>query len=152
LLRFRLGPNDGVTVCVQAKEPGDRLVSHPVELDVNFEQVFGARQQPYQRLLGDALDGNLAASLAVISALQADCGVKVWKPRRAQIPVIGAATDARSCMTAYSTQVVTSSRPWSGAAPGMNSPSARRWGGRPVALAKVRRWTPRYFDLQRDAA
>jgi glucose-6-phosphate 1-dehydrogenase len=29
-LRFRLGPDDGVTVCVQAKEPGQRLVSHPV--------------------------------------------------------------------------------------------------------------------------
>ena len=59
-LRFRLGPADGVTLCVQAKQPGDRLVSHPVELDVDFERVFGTRQQPYQRLLGDALDGNPA--------------------------------------------------------------------------------------------
>jgi glucose-6-phosphate 1-dehydrogenase len=59
-LRFRLGPGDGVTVCVQAKEPGERLVSHPVELDVDFERVFGARQQAYQRLLGDALEGNPA--------------------------------------------------------------------------------------------
>ena len=57
-LRFRLGPDDGVTVCVQAKEPGQRLVSHPVELQVDFERVFGARQQAYQRLLGDALEGN----------------------------------------------------------------------------------------------
>ena len=59
-LRFRLGADDGVTVCVQAKEPGERLVSHPVELQVDFEQVFGARQQAYQRLLGDALEGNPA--------------------------------------------------------------------------------------------
>jgi glucose-6-phosphate 1-dehydrogenase len=59
-LRFRLGPGDGVTVCVQAKEPGERLVSHPVELQVDFERVFGARQQAYQRLLGDALEGNPA--------------------------------------------------------------------------------------------
>jgi glucose-6-phosphate 1-dehydrogenase len=57
-LRFRFGPDDGVTVCVQAKEPGERLVSHPVELQVDFERVFGARQQAYQRLLGDALEGN----------------------------------------------------------------------------------------------
>ena len=59
-LRFRLGADDGVTVCVQAKEPGERLVSHPVELQVDFERVFGSRQQAYQRLLGDALDGNPA--------------------------------------------------------------------------------------------
>ena len=59
-LRFRLGPDDGVTVCVQAKEPGQRLVSHPVELQVDFERVFGTRQQAYQRLLGDALEGNPA--------------------------------------------------------------------------------------------
>jgi len=59
-LRFRLGPSDGVTVCVQAKEPGEQLVSHPVELQVDFERVFGARQQAYQRLLGDALEGNPA--------------------------------------------------------------------------------------------
>jgi glucose-6-phosphate 1-dehydrogenase len=59
-LRFRLGADDGVTVCVQAKEPGERLVSHPVELQVDFERVFGARQQAYQRLLGDALEGNPA--------------------------------------------------------------------------------------------
>jgi glucose-6-phosphate 1-dehydrogenase len=59
-LRFRLGADDGVTVCVQAKEPGERLVSRPVELEVDFERVFGARQQAYQRLLGDALEGNPA--------------------------------------------------------------------------------------------
>jgi len=59
-LRFRLGADDGVTLCVQAKEPGERLVSHPVELQVDFERVFGARQQAYQRLLGDALEGNPA--------------------------------------------------------------------------------------------
>ena len=59
-LRFRLGRHDGVTLCVQAKEPGERLVSHPVELDVDFERALGARQEAYERLLGDALDGNPA--------------------------------------------------------------------------------------------
>lgn len=59
-LRFRLGRHDGVTLSVQAKQPGERLVSHPVELDVDFERVLGARQEAYERLLGDALDGNPA--------------------------------------------------------------------------------------------
>ena len=57
---FRLGPHDGVTISVQAKQPGERLVSHPVELDVDFERVLGVRQQAYERLLGDALEGNPA--------------------------------------------------------------------------------------------
>jgi glucose-6-phosphate 1-dehydrogenase len=59
-VRFRLGSNDGVTMSVQAKKPGELLVSHPVELDVDFERVLGHRQEAYVRLLGDALDGNAA--------------------------------------------------------------------------------------------
>jgi glucose-6-phosphate 1-dehydrogenase len=59
-VRFRLGRDDGVTLCVQAKEPGEALISHPVGLDVDFERVFGSRQEAYVRLLGDALEGNPA--------------------------------------------------------------------------------------------
>jgi glucose-6-phosphate 1-dehydrogenase len=59
-IRFRLGKVDGVDLCVQAKEPGEALVSHPVELEVDFEHVFGARREAYERLLGDALAGNPA--------------------------------------------------------------------------------------------
>ena len=42
---------------LQAKEPGEEMVSHPVDLDVSFGQVFGRRQEPYERLIGDAIDG-----------------------------------------------------------------------------------------------
>ena len=58
LLRFRLGTHDGVTLSVQAKEPGEALVSHPVGLNVDFEQVFGTRHEAYERLLFDAIEGN----------------------------------------------------------------------------------------------
>jgi glucose-6-phosphate 1-dehydrogenase len=58
LLRFHLGRHDGVSQSVQAKQPGERLVSHSV--DVNFERALGARQEAYERLLGDALQGNPA--------------------------------------------------------------------------------------------
>lgn len=57
-LRFRLGRHDGVSLGVQVKPPGERIVSEPVELDVDFEHALGARQQDYERLLGDALDGD----------------------------------------------------------------------------------------------
>jgi glucose-6-phosphate 1-dehydrogenase len=58
LIRFRLGTRDGVTLTVQAKRPGQDLVTQEVDLDVDFNAALGARQEPYERLLDDALDGN----------------------------------------------------------------------------------------------
>ncbi len=58
LMVFRLGAHDGVTVSLQAKQPGEALVSHPVDLDVDFERVFGHRHEAYERLIGDAIEGN----------------------------------------------------------------------------------------------
>ncbi len=55
---FRLGPHDGVTLSLQAKEPGEALVSHPVDLDVDYERVFGHRHEAYERLIADAIEGN----------------------------------------------------------------------------------------------
>ncbi|MGE0877063.1 MAG: glucose-6-phosphate dehydrogenase [Acidimicrobiia bacterium] len=57
-LRFRLGKNDGVTLHLQAKAPGDRMVSKPVDLKVSYEQALGHRQDAYERLLGDAIEGD----------------------------------------------------------------------------------------------
>ena len=57
-LRFRLGRGDGVTFRMEAKEPGDRLTSQAVELGMDFQHVLGTRRGAYERLLGDALDGN----------------------------------------------------------------------------------------------
>ncbi len=57
-LRFRLGKDDGVMLHLQTKAPGDELVSRPVDLEVSFDQVFGQRQEAYQRLLEDAMEGD----------------------------------------------------------------------------------------------
>jgi glucose-6-phosphate 1-dehydrogenase len=57
-LRFRLGHDDGVTFQLQTKAPGDELVSRPVDVEVDYESVFGHRQEAYQRLLEDAVDGD----------------------------------------------------------------------------------------------
>ena len=57
VMRFRLGANDGVTISLSAKAPGEDLITQPVDLDVDFEQVFGTRHEAYERLLGDALEG-----------------------------------------------------------------------------------------------
>jgi glucose-6-phosphate 1-dehydrogenase len=58
LLRFRLGAVDGVTMTVQAKRPGPELVVQPVDMSVDFGTSLGARQGPYERLLGDAIAGD----------------------------------------------------------------------------------------------
>jgi glucose-6-phosphate 1-dehydrogenase len=58
VLRFRLGNADGVTLSVQAKAPGPRLVSKPVDLGVDFTAALGERQEAYERLLDAAIVGD----------------------------------------------------------------------------------------------
>jgi len=57
-LRFRLGKDDGVMLHLQTKAPGDELTTRPIDLEVSFEEVFGERQEAYQRLLEDAMAGD----------------------------------------------------------------------------------------------
>jgi len=57
-LVFRLGGDEGVTFRLQAKAPGEDLSPRPVDLDVSFDKVFGERQEAYERLLDDAMDGD----------------------------------------------------------------------------------------------
>jgi glucose-6-phosphate 1-dehydrogenase len=57
-LRFRLGKDDGVMLHLQTKAPGDDLRSRPVDLEVSFDEVFGEREEAYQRLLEDAMVGD----------------------------------------------------------------------------------------------
>ena len=58
-LRFRLGDDDdGVTLNVMAKKPGEGMHSEPVDLDVSFSSVFGPRAEAYERLLDAALPGD----------------------------------------------------------------------------------------------
>ncbi len=58
LIRFRLGKNDGVTFALQAKTPGPHLDSEEVDLSVDFAAALGERQEAYERLLRDAIDGS----------------------------------------------------------------------------------------------
>ncbi|HEU5150513.1 MAG TPA: glucose-6-phosphate dehydrogenase [Iamia sp.] len=57
-LRFRLGADDGVSLHLLAKAPGDQLVTQPIQLDVDYEQALGARAEAYERLIDDALEGD----------------------------------------------------------------------------------------------
>jgi glucose-6-phosphate 1-dehydrogenase len=59
LVKFRLGHHDGVSLSVQAKSPGAQTLTAPVDLTVDFDRALGHRQEAYERLLDDALDGRL---------------------------------------------------------------------------------------------
>jgi glucose-6-phosphate 1-dehydrogenase len=59
LLRFRLGANSGISLRVAAKSAGDRLTTHPVELEVTQDQLFGVTDEPYERLIEDAMEGDM---------------------------------------------------------------------------------------------
>jgi glucose-6-phosphate 1-dehydrogenase len=56
-ISFRLGRHGGVNLNVQAKRPGRRLATRDVGMSVNFDEALGERQEAYERLLDDVLDG-----------------------------------------------------------------------------------------------
>jgi glucose-6-phosphate 1-dehydrogenase len=58
-LRFRMKPDDTITLTMQAKRPGSELVSSPIDLRVAYEQQLGGEgPEAYERLLGDAMRGD----------------------------------------------------------------------------------------------
>ncbi len=61
-LRFRLGgPQEGISLTLQAKLPGETMVSQPVDLGFAYDDVFGGDRMPaYERLLIDAIEGRAA--------------------------------------------------------------------------------------------
>ena len=59
LVCFRLSRNDGVTFSLQAKAPGSEVTSQTVELDVDFDMALGMRRDAYERLIDDAIAGDL---------------------------------------------------------------------------------------------
>lgn len=58
-LRFRLSGEAGVAIDVQAKKPGEGMHSESVSLNVDFAKALGGSPLPYERLLGDALTGEM---------------------------------------------------------------------------------------------
>jgi glucose-6-phosphate 1-dehydrogenase len=57
-LRFRLGPDVAIAIGARAKRPGTHMVGHPVELFIS--QNEGDEMEAYERLIGDAMNGDSA--------------------------------------------------------------------------------------------
>ena len=76
--RFRLNPDVIISLGARVKEPGEAMKGHPVEL-VAHRHVRTA-MAPYERLLGDAIDGDSALFT------RDDCVEEAW---RVLDPIIG---------------------------------------------------------------
>ncbi|HVM54903.1 MAG TPA: glucose-6-phosphate dehydrogenase [Acidimicrobiales bacterium] len=70
-LVFRLSGDEGVTMHLSAKAPGDHLRTRSVALDVDFDRVLGARREAYERLLEDAIEGDQARFARVDTVTEA---------------------------------------------------------------------------------
>lgn len=59
VLRFRMKPDDVITLTLQAKVPGLGMLARPVDLEVDYDEALGGGSaDAYERLLGDALAGD----------------------------------------------------------------------------------------------
>lgn len=58
-LRFRMKPDDNITLTMQAKVPGMEMVSRAVDMTVDYEaQLGGDGPDAYERLMADAIVGD----------------------------------------------------------------------------------------------
>ena len=79
--RFRLSPEVVVAMATRVKKPGEAMVGERIELLAHYERP--GQMEPYERLLGDALEGD-----ATLFARQ-DAVEESW---RVVNPVLGNAT------------------------------------------------------------
>ena len=60
-LRLRLGGgHEGIELSLQAKVPGETMVTRPIPLAFTYEQALGEQAEAYERLLFDAIEGRQA--------------------------------------------------------------------------------------------
>ncbi len=58
-LQFRMKPDETITLNLQAKVPGMKMVSRDVDLSVDYESALGGNSlDAYERLIADALSGD----------------------------------------------------------------------------------------------
>jgi glucose-6-phosphate 1-dehydrogenase len=87
-LRFRIQPDVVLALGARVKAPGEPMVGQPVELDAFYQP--GGEMSPYERLLGDAAEGDASlfaredgveAQWAVVDGILGDaCPVHPYDP------------------------------------------------------------------------
>lgn len=70
-LIFRLQPKEGITLLLQAKQPGIHNDTDEVEMDFDYQRSFGGTAEAYERVIIDAIRGDqslFASSAEVLSS------------------------------------------------------------------------------------
>ncbi|MGB4966992.1 MAG: glucose-6-phosphate dehydrogenase, partial [Candidatus Saccharimonadales bacterium] len=57
-LIFRLQPKEGITLLLQAKQPGIHNDTDEVEMDFDYQRSFGGTAEAYERVIVDAIRGD----------------------------------------------------------------------------------------------
>ncbi|HEX6219872.1 MAG TPA: glucose-6-phosphate dehydrogenase, partial [Acidimicrobiia bacterium] len=70
-LVFRSKPHDRISLAMQAKKAGPKIVSEPVELVLDYGRTRAEAQDAYHRLLGDALRGDQSLFARVDGVMEA---------------------------------------------------------------------------------
>ena len=59
VIRFRMKPDDLISMTMQAKAPGQEMRAEGLDLTVDYGEALGGDgPDPYERLIGDAIDGD----------------------------------------------------------------------------------------------
>jgi len=59
VIRFRMKPDDVISMTMQAKAPGQEMRAEGLDLTVDYGEALGGDgPDPYERLIGDAIDGD----------------------------------------------------------------------------------------------
>ncbi|MEO1061546.1 MAG: glucose-6-phosphate dehydrogenase [Actinomycetota bacterium] len=72
-LRFRMKPDDTISLHMHTKRPGIELATSPVDLTVSSEEQLGDAPEAYEQLLADSMDGD-ARRFA-----RADAVIEQWR-------------------------------------------------------------------------
>ncbi|MGD2059778.1 MAG: glucose-6-phosphate dehydrogenase [Acidimicrobiia bacterium] len=70
-LYFQSKPSDRIVMAVQSKRPGPRIVSEPVQFDIDYSESRSETTDAYERLLGDALRGDQSLFARVDGVMEA---------------------------------------------------------------------------------
>ncbi len=77
VLTLTLQPNEGFSLCVDVKAPGDPFSLRPVPLRFGYEDAFGSLPDAYQTLLRDVLEGD---QTLFVHAEEAEAAWRLYEP------------------------------------------------------------------------
>lgn len=100
VLLFRLQPKEGITLLLQAKQPGLQNDTDIVEMDFDYKRSFGSTSEAYERVIIDAIRGDqslFASSAEVLSSWRiVENVITTWAQSTKDLQKYPVGTDAKN--------------------------------------------------------